>query len=306
MCDIEYNLNNILKYISNDIYKIVIISDTIVAPLYAAKIEKLLQKYSVITISIPAGEVNKNRAIKAEVEDQMLSMGCKRDTLIIALGGGVVTDLAGYVAATYCRGVKVIYIPTTMMAMVDAAIGGKTGINTSYGKNMIGCIREPSGILIDVEFLKTLDDSEYIYAYSEVIKHAIIADLNYFDYLENNIAAILARNHAIVLEVIKMSNKIKTDIVAKDLYDTSTRSILNFGHTYGHAIELMSNYTISHGMAVACGLYFECQEKYKDLLPRLINLFNKLGIEYTSPYSKHELKNAMMHDKKIRLGRAIY
>lgn len=303
---IYYDLENIAQYIKADNHKVVLVADTIVANLYANKIKQILHKYAVDIITVPAGEIHKNRKTKADIEDKLLQLGCKRDTLLIALGGGVITDLAGFVAATFCRGIDIIYIPTTLMAMVDAAIGGKNGINTDFGKNMIGCIRQPNAIFIDASFLKTLDYSEYLYAYSEVIKHAIISECSYFEYLENNLAAILKLDLSVVTQIIKTSNQIKTKIVNSDPFDNSIRQILNLGHTYAHAIELKSNYMISHGRAVAMGLYLECQEQDKPILARLIKLFEMLGMEYTSPYSKQELRPLMLRDKKVKMGQAIY
>ena len=298
MCVIDYQLENIQQYIPQDIERIALITDSNVGPLYAEQIKNLLPGYQLDILQMPAGENNKNRVEKARLEDQLLCLGHKRKSVFIALGGGVVTDLVGFIAATYCRGVPVIYIPTTLMAMVDAAIGGKNGINTDYGKNMLGTIVEPIATLINVSYLISLSWSDYIYAYSEVIKHALITNTGYFQYLKSNVEPILSKDLSVVLEIIKMSNNIKLDIVRSDPQDLGARAILNFGHSYAHAIELKSNYQIPHGQAVAVGIYLESLTKYPEKSEELAALLTSLGLNFNSPYPITELKLLFSRDKK--------
>jgi len=168
------------EYIANLAYKTVIVTDDNVKALYADTLKTVSQDI----ISIPPGEQSKTRSVKAKIEDQLFELNCGRDTCLVALGGGVVTDLTGYVAATYCRGVPVVYFPTTLLAMVDAAIGGKNGINTRYGKNLVGTIVQPKAIFADIDCLATLDKAQFSYGMAEVIKHALIADAGFFEFLE--------------------------------------------------------------------------------------------------------------------------
>ena len=192
-------------------------------------------------IVIPAGESSKSRACKAWIEDQMLDAGFGRDAEICAFGGGVVLDLAGFVAATYCRGISWTAIPTSLLAMVDASIGGKVGINTQHGKNLIGAFYPPKKIILDFKYLDTLPEKEWKNGEAEIIKCGLIAD-----------PTILEAPRSI--RSIKRAIEIKKEIVAKDPKEKGLRRILNFGHTIGHAIEKVTNYEVSHGVAVANGM----------------------------------------------------
>lgn len=246
---------------------IVIITDNTVGELYLAKIKSILSAvntlYPIDQYLIPAGEQYKTRETKALIEDYLLAKNYDKQTCLIALGGGVITDLLGFVAATYLRGISAVYIPTTLLAMIDAAIGGKTAVNTAYGKNLIGCFKQPDLIMLDTNYLKTLNNQEYISAFAEIIKHASIADKDYFNFLINNYTILLARENneryfTVLNNVISRSITIKTHIVKLDeLEITGVRHQLNFGHTIGHAIEAASNYDISHGYAVAIGIIVE-------------------------------------------------
>ncbi len=237
--------------------KIVIITDDNVNKLYGEKIKKLLAQTGqpVYLLSFAAGEDHKSRETKAMLEDKMLAQQCMRDTCIIALGGGIVTDLAGFVAATYCRGIPVIYIPTTLLAMVDASIGGKTGINTPHGKNLIGTFTQPMRVYIDVDFLKTLSKEEFNNGVAELIKHAIIADKNLFEELAENPLEVHRTKE--LQDMIYRSCDIKRKIVEQDPEEKNIRKLLNFGHTVGHALEAASDYQIRHGEAVALGMIIE-------------------------------------------------
>jgi len=227
-----------------------IITDTNVAPLYSQTLP------SSHLFTIPHGEKSKTREMKAEIEDQMQQKGLGRDTCVIAMGGGMITDLAGFVASTYCRGVPLISIPTSLLAMVDASIGGKTGVNTPLGKNLIGTIYHPEIVIMDTTTLESLPPRQLRNGFIEVIKHALIADKELFDYLEKNLNAILDRQIDLT-DIITKNVLIKKQVIETDLHESNLRRILNFGHTFGHALEKNSDYSILHGEAVAQGIIFE-------------------------------------------------
>lgn len=254
--------------------------------------------------SFPAGEPHKTRETKALLEDQMFAKKLGRDTTVIALGGGVVTDLAGFVAATYCRGVPLVTIPTTLMCMVDAAIGGKNGVNHPCGKNLIGTFHLPQQVLIDPLLLTTLPHIELKQGIVEMIKHGLIADSAYFDFLEKHLDQLLAYDLDYLEEAIRGSCRIKTDIVEQDPQETGLRRLLNFGHTVGHALEKLSNYTLPHGEAVAHGLLVE--SALSPLPPadlkRIEQLLARLNFKPPS-FSHEELTLAMTLDKKSLRGR---
>lgn len=236
--------------------RIIVISDSNVAPLYGQTLISLLQKNKIANdlLIISAGEQSKTRKNKRILEDRMLELGCGRDTTVIGLGGGVVTDLAGFVSATYCRGIKFIFIPTTLLAMVDASIGGKNGVNTSFGKNLIGTIKQPNAIFIDPLLLKTLPQKEILNGIVEMIKHSLIADADHFQELYNSAPQLLNLDSNYMSTLIANNCQIKCRIIEQDSHETELRKILNFGHTIGHAIEHLSNYELHHGQAVAMGI----------------------------------------------------
>ena len=283
-----------------------ILSDDIVKPLYADRLHSYFVKSGLksFQFSFKNGEENKTRATKEHIEDQMLENNLGSDTCLIAIGGGVTTDLAGYIAATYCRGIPLILIPTTLLAMCDAAIGGKNGVNTALGKNLIGTILQPKKVIIDPLTLKTLSSNELKTSFSEVIKHAIIADGSFFDYLEN-----VCDPMASIEKIIATSCRIKTEIVndAKK----NKRHLLNFGHTVAHAVEIVSEYRISHGEAVAIGMVIESKiavilgklkESAFDRIKKIILQF-RLNCDLPADVSIEKLLEAMILDKKSLNGK---
>ena len=235
---------------------IVVIGDANVLHLYSEKIKQNIGR-PIDVIGFPAGEAYKTRETKAKIEDELFQLGCGRDSVFIALGGGITLDLVGFIAATFCRGVDVIYIPTSLLAMVDASLGGKTAVNTAYGKNLIGCFSNPQSVWIDVKFLETLPKRDFISGMAEVIKHAFIADKEFLKWLKVNKEKIYALDISTVEQMIVKSTEIKQKIVEQDEFERGMREALNFGHTIGHVIETLSNYTVSHGEAVAMGMMFE-------------------------------------------------
>jgi len=272
--------------------QLVIISDENVASLYAQDLLKCFDKPPHL-LTITPGEQSKTRETKQVLEDQMCQLDLGRDTCVIALGGGVVTDLAGFVAATYCRGVPVVYIPTSLLAMTDAAIGGKTGVNTSFGKNLIGTFTQPEAIFIDLNTLNTLPEEERFNGTVEMLKHGLIADEELF-------YAIAGYDE--VGELIQKSITIKQNIVKQDAAEKGLRQLLNFGHTIGHAIEHASHYEISHGQAVAVGIQTESYiSNQMGLLPdqdfnKILDFFRHKA--YILNCTADKIKRALILDKK--------
>jgi len=293
-----------------------IVTDSEVRALYG---ESLLKKLSALgskvhLFSFPSGEANKTRETKELLENQFFEKSLGRDTCVIALGGGVVTDLAGYLAATYCRGLPLVLIPTTLLGMVDASLGGKNGVNTPYGKNMVGTIYQPKKIWIDVSFLKSLPLKELKNGIVEMIKHGLIMDAHYFEFLETHSEALLNRDVAILEEAIIKSCHIKNEIIEEDISENGKRRLLNFGHTIGHAIEQVTHYAVSHGEAVAIGLLAEsyiAQELgylKSASLDRILAILEKYSIPLTlaDAISEEALLQAMSRDKKSKNGKARF
>ncbi len=252
-------------------HRYAIITDETVGDLYADRLVAAFARAtggarSVDVLTIPPGESAKTRATWAALTDALLDRGFGRDSTVIALGGGVVGDLAGFVAATYLRGVPVVQIPTTLLAMLDAAIGGKTGVDTPAGKNLVGAFHAPAATLVDPTVLATLPARQLAAGLAEAIKHGAIADAAYFARVRDDAPLILGSPGAAtgpagaaLLALITRSIEIKSDVVARDARESGVRRILNFGHTLGHALETESGYTLLHGEAVAIGMALEAQ-----------------------------------------------
>lgn len=240
--------------------RIAIITDNHLAADYAYPLQHNLrqQGLAVEIFTFPAGEQYKTRATKEQLEDELQSKHYGRDTCLLALGGGLVTDLVGFLAATYCRGVPVIYLPTTLLAMVDASMGGKTGVNTPLGKNLIGTFTQPYAVYMDINTLQTLPDCEWRNGIAEMVKHALIADTNLYQQLQSSETLQAFKNRKDLLEPIQKNCLIKKNLVEQDEHEHHLRQLLNFGHTIGHAIETIEYYQIGHGEAVAIGMLVEC------------------------------------------------
>lgn len=288
-----------------------IISDDVIGNLHGDLLREKLAKKGIETLllTFPSGEQYKTRYTKEKMEDALLERGFSRDTCLIALGGGVVTDLAGYVAATYCRGIPLFLIPTSLLAMVDACIGGKTGVNVPNAKNMIGAIYHPKKIWIDPVFLKTLPFRELKNGIVEMIKHGLIRDAEYFSYLENHSSRLLALETPYLEEAILKSIAIKEGITAQDEREIGPRVLLNFGHTIGHALEALTDFKISHGEAVAIGIvaesYLSFQLGYlaEGDFKRILATLKKYEIALEMPsVTPAAIYNAMRLDKKARLA----
>lgn len=237
--------------------RVVIVTNTVVAPLYLEPVREMLAGLGkrVAAIVLPDGEEHKNWASLMQVFDALLEQKCDRKTTLVALGGGVIGDLTGFAAATYMRGVPFIQIPTTLLAQVDSSVGGKTGINHPLGKNMIGAFYQPQAVIADTRTLNSLPPRELSAGLAEVIKHGAIIDPQFFAWIETNIAKLIARDDAALAFAIRRSCEIKAEVVRQDEREGGLRAILNFGHTFGHAIEAGLGYgEWLHGEAVGCGM----------------------------------------------------
>jgi 3-dehydroquinate synthase len=239
-----------------------LITDSNLQSLYAGKVESQFERGSLDVLTIPPGESNKTRETWSRLTDQMLAKRCGRDSAIIALGGGVVGDLAGFVAATFMRGIPVVQVPTTLVAMVDASIGGKTAVDTPAGKNLVGAFHSPAMVLIDPHLLATLPLRELRAGFAEVVKYGVIADEPYLREVATRVPELLSARGSMgdrMLSLIVRSVEIKVGVVSRDEREEGLRKILNFGHTIGHAVEMVSGFSLLHGEAVAIGMALESQ-----------------------------------------------
>ena len=237
-----------------------IIADENVARPYGDQLAlSLAERGRVTMLRVPSGEAQKTRETWGRLTDSLLAAGCGRDTTIIALGGGVVGDLAGFVAATYMRGVPVVQCPTTLLAMIDASVGGKTGVDTPLGKNLVGAFHPPSIVLADVETLTTLPMVHRRAGMAEALKHGVIADAEYFASVQNSALKVFAGSTDEAMQLVLRSVEIKVAVVREDPREAGVRKTLNFGHTIGHAIEQASNYSLLHGECVAIGMVYEAR-----------------------------------------------
>src|SRR5918999_959848 len=243
-------------------HRFAIVTDDQVGPRYARRVVASFGTTDAPrVITVPAGEAQKTRETWARVTDMLLGEGFGRDSAIVALGGGVIGDLAGFVAATFMRGIPYVQVPTTLLAMVDASIGGKTGVDTVAGKNLVGAFHQPAAVLVDPETLATLPAQHLRAGLAEIIKHGVIADESYFGRVVEELPRVLNRGGEAWLDtltaLVARSIEIKAQVVTSDERESGLRKTLNFGHTLGHAIELCGNYEILHGEAVAAGMVLE-------------------------------------------------
>jgi 3-dehydroquinate synthase len=262
------------------------------------------------TLVIAPGEGSKTRGRWSALTDRLLALGFGRDAGIIALGGGVVGDLAGFVAATYLRGIPWIQVPTSLLAMVDASVGGKTGVNTPDGKNLVGAFHPPQAVLADPEVLRTLHRDHVAAGLVEAIKHGIVADAAYFEWIEAHREALQSLDPERLAELIAWSVRIKAQVVGEDERESGRRAVLNAGHTIGHAVEQVSGYSLLHGDAVAIGLVTEAALAHRAgiaqhnlaerIRPLLVALDRPVAVD--SAWPADALLDAMRHDKKVRAG----
>ena len=265
-------------------------------------------------LSVPAGEASKSRAQWAALSDALLDRGLGRDSAIVALGGGVIGDLAGFVAATYLRGVPCLQVPTTLLAMLDASVGGKTGVDTPHGKNLIGAFHSPVAVVADPLVLRTLPEREYRAGLAEAVKHGLIADAAYFAWLGDSAEAIARRDESTLATLVRRSVEIKAEVVGEDEREDGRRAILNAGHTVAHGVEHASDYALTHGEAVAIGLVAECALAESLGIARrglgadVAALLTRLGLpaRLDRRLPRDRVLSAMAVDKKNRAARVRF
>ena len=290
--------------------RLILITDENVNRLYGNRALDVLREsgFQVDAAVIPGGEGCKNLTTAASLYEQMVALGLDRKSTVMALGGGIVGDVAGFVAATYMRGIACIQIPTTLLAQVDSSVGGKTGVNLPQGKNLVGAFHQPGLVFVDVAFIETLPEREYLTGLAETIKYGIIWDRDFFAYLENHLALIKARDRECLKHIILRCCAIKADIVAQDETEGGLRALLNLGHTFGHAFESLTNYHFTHGEAVAIGTICAARLAHRlnllgrQDLDRIENILNEYGL----PVDFGNLNNleiiAQMHKDKKNVG----
>jgi 3-dehydroquinate synthase len=288
--------------------RVALVTNHTVAPLYLDRVARSLEAAGVasVRIVVPDGEAHKDWPTLNKVFDALLENRCDRKTAIVALGGGVIGDLAGFAAATYQRGVPFVQVPTTLLAQVDSSVGGKTGINHPLGKNMIGAFHQPLAVLADMDALATLPTPELRAGLAEVIKHGAIRDVAFFDWLEENLDALLRLDRGALAYAVKRSVEIKAAVVAVDERETGVRALLNFGHTFGHAIEAGLGFGAwLHGEAVAAGMVMAADLSVRlAAADRLRRLLARAGLPVAGPaLGPGRYLDLMAVDKKAEAGR---
>lgn len=306
-----------------------IVSNTVVAPLFAQKVKDALRSWypQIQLICLPDGEEHKNWQTLNLIFDALLQHGADRKTVLFALGGGVVGDMTGFAAACYMRGIPFVQIPTTLLAQVDSSVGGKTAINHPMGKNMIGSFYQPHRVVCDLDTLESLPAREFAAGLAEVIKYGPIADAAFFDWLESNLDALLARDGTALNHAVRRCCEIKAWVVSQDEREGGLRAVLNFGHTFGHAIESGLGYgvwlhgeAVATGMVMAAGLSLRLGLADAGRIGRLANLLRRAGLPTQGPalpgnssdlaYSGKDLPQRYLHwmrrDKKTEAGSINY
>lgn len=297
--------------------RVLVITDANVAPLYLERAKDALRQagYRVSDIVVPAGEDSKSLAVAGEVWEAMASLSLTRDCVVVALGGGVVGDLAGFVASTYMRGIAVVQVPTTLLAMVDSSVGGKTGVNLSAGKNLVGTFKQPSYVCASTDTLSTLPEREWTCGCAEIAKSALIDSDEFFFWMVEHAGELAARDVDVTASAIARSVVFKANVVAEDKTESrGVRECLNYGHTLGHAVEKLSGYgTYSHGAAVAEGMRFAARlgAELVGTSPELVatqdELLDTLGLPALSWSAEPSaMLDAMKRDKKARAGQVRF
>lgn len=290
---------------------VLVVTNTTVGPLYCARLTAALAPRRCLEASLPDGEMHKTLANVSRLLDVLVANRYARDACVVALGGGVVGDMSGFAAACYQRGIAFVQIPTTLLAQVDSSVGGKTGVNHPGGKNLIGAFHQPAAVFADTNTLATLPDRELRAGLAEVIKYGLIVDPQFFDWLEANAAALLARDTEALTHAIRRSCEIKAEIVARDEREQGDRALLNLGHTFGHAIESATNYTAwLHGEAVGAGMLLAADVSRRlgwvteNDVARIEQVLVKFGLRTdVRTLSAATLAENMKIDKKVAAGR---
>jgi 3-dehydroquinate synthase len=296
---------------------VVIVTNPTVRALYGAAVESSLAGCGIGAriVEIPDGEQYKTLETLELIFDAALSSGADRSSVIVALGGGVVGDLAGFAAASLFRGVRLYMVPTTLLAQVDSSVGGKTGVNRPHGKNLVGAFHQPRGVLADTSTLATLSDREYRAGLAEVVKYGVILDKDLFDLLERESERVLARDEALLVEIVERCIAIKARVVERDEREAGLRRLLNFGHTVGHAIEKVTGYTrFLHGEAVAMGMVAAaklseqlgaCESGVASRIERLLQAL-ELPATISGDLGRQSLVDAVAFDKKVSGDKVIF
>jgi 3-dehydroquinate synthase len=293
-----------------------VVTNATVAPLYAAQLRGALAAHypRVLLLVLPDGEIHKDWVHLQRVFDVLLENGCDRRTVLFALGGGVIGDMTGFAAASYMRGVPFVQVPTTLLAQVDSSVGGKTAINHPLGKNMIGAFYQPARVVCDLEVLSTLPDAELSAGLAEVIKYGPIADMDFLEWIEHHLPDLMARRPAALAHAVKRSCEIKARVVGADERESGLRAILNFGHTFGHAIEAGMGYGAwLHGQAVGCGMVMAALLSHRmglvdrPFFERLRRLIGAAGLPVVGPVlnatdNAGRYLDLMRLDKKAEAG----
>lgn len=287
-----------------------VVSNTTVAPLYFDLVRTSLESagYRVLLVPLPDGEGYKNSATLNLIYDALVDASLDRGSFILALGGGVIGDMAGFAAASYLRGIPFVQLPTTLLSQVDSSVGGKTGINHPKGKNLIGAFYQPRAVLIDVATLDTLPDREYLSGLGEIIKYGAVLDGEFFTFLEDNAKLLLARDRTSLIHAVGRSCAIKARVVESDEREGGVRAVLNYGHTLGHAVETLTGYTsYLHGEAVAIGMVQAARVSLslgycsQADCARIESLVSLLGLPLDLPaFAAEAYAQALSHDKKVR------
>lgn len=291
--------------------EVLIVTNETIAPLYLKQVESLLSGYQQDSVILPDGETFKNLDVLNQIFDKLLAAKFSRQVTLIALGGGVIGDMAGFAAACYQRGVPFIQVPTTLLSQVDSSVGGKTAVNHALGKNMIGAFYQPQCVLADTNTLNTLDDRQLASGLAEVIKYGLINDAAFFEWLEDNISALMRRDPEALAYAIERSCQDKADLVAKDETEQGVRALLNLGHTFGHAIETGMGYgTWLHGEAIATGMLMAADLSARQgwmqhaEVQRIQAIFERVGLPVTGPetMTTEQYMTLMSVDKKVQDG----
>jgi 3-dehydroquinate synthase len=287
-----------------------VVSNSTVAPLYYGRVRASLEAagYRVVLVELPDGEQYKNSATLDLIYDGLVDAALDRGSFLLALGGGVIGDMAGFAAASYLRGIPFVQLPTTLLSQVDSSVGGKTGINHPRGKNLIGAFYQPRAVLIDVATLDTLPEREYRSGLGEIIKYGAVLDAEFFTFLEENAQRLLARDKGALIHAVGRSCSIKAAVVAQDEREGGVRAVLNYGHTLGHAVETLTGYQkYLHGEAVAIGMvqaarisqhFGFCSAADRERIERVIELL-ELPTELPA-FPRQAYSEALSHDKKVR------
>ena len=290
--------------------KIALITNEQIADLYLSEISQTLNAFDLKTLVLPEGETEKNLETVGKAVEFLSDNGIDRESSIIAFGGGVIGDITGFVASSYMRGIKFLQVPTTLLAQVDSSVGGKTGVNTSTGKNLIGAFYQPSAVIADTRYLNTLEPNRISEGLAEVIKYGLIRDADFFAWLGKNTSRILALESEVIAHLIERCCQIKAEIVSEDEREGAVRAILNYGHTFGHAIESLTNFKIyTHGEAVSIGMVMAAsmaermgmlsQSDKKDIT----NLLESVNLPTKKPdLNRNDFLESMKRDKKVQDG----